>query len=111
MGLDSQLHKVSAQARNRYLADKPIVDAFRKHGHDLREQVKQDPVRNGMLLTRDCCDAEIGVIKELCPDVEAHDAKVRLKAWYWVLRQDWGKDLRASPYEQRYFNGKFTDAA
>lgn len=110
MGLESQLHKVKPKTRNQYIADFQIIKEFQRKGHELREQVKQNPVRNGMLLTREYCEAEMAVLKELCPDIAAHDSKVRLKAWYWVLRQDWGKDFRASPYEQRYFNGKFTNA-
>ena len=105
MSLDSQLHKVPAPLRMRYQRHRGAISQFRRLGHKLREEVRQDPVRNGHLLTREMHPVEMDVLKALCPGVGADNAKERLKAMYWVLNQDWGKDLRASPYDQRYYGG------
>ncbi len=109
MGIESQLDKLSPALRAKYRQHKAEIMPYRAAGHDLRERVRQDPVRNGHLLTREMHPTELEAVKELCSDTAAHNARVRLKAWYWVLRQDWGKDLRASPFEQRYY-GQSTDA-
>lgn len=110
MGLETQLVKVLPITRGRYLKNRAVIEQFRAEGHALREQVRQDPERNGHLLTRELHPVEMEVVKELCPGVSADNAKERQKAWYWVLNQHWGEDLRASPYDQRYFGGKLTNA-
>ena len=105
MSLDSQLYKVPAKLRMRYLHNIGHIRQFQKLGKVLRDEVKQDPVRNGHLLTREMHPLEMEVLKELCPGVSADNAKDRQKALYWVLNQEWGKDLRASPFDQRYYGG------
>ena len=110
MGLESQLHKVPADLLLKYRENTRDINGFRMLGYELRKSVRQDPVRNGHLLTREMHPVEMEVVEYLCPGIKAKGGKERLKAWYWVLRQDWGKDLRASPYDKRY-SGKSTNTA
>ncbi len=93
----------------RYLHNQGAIKQFQKLGHELRKEVRQDPVRNGHLLTREMHPVEMEVLKVLCPGVGADNARERQKALYWVLNQEWGKDLRASPYDTRYYFGKPSD--
>ena len=109
MGLETQLHKVDPRLRAKYLRNRPLIDQFKRQGHLLREQVKQDPVRHGHLLSREMHAIEMEVAKALCPGLAADNARERQKAMYWVLNQDWGKDLRASPYDKRYYFGGQND--
>ncbi len=110
MGLESQLHKVPADLLLKYRENIRDINGFRLRGYELRKDVRQNPVRNGHLLTREMHPVEVEVVGYLHPGIKARGAKERLKAWYWVLRQDWGKDLRASPYDKRYY-GKSTNIA
>ena len=110
MSLDSQLYKIPAKLRMRYLHNMGAIRQFQIMGKKLRDEVRQDPVRNGHLLTREMHPIEMDVLKVLCPGVGADNARERQKALYWVLNQEWGKDLRASPYDQRYFIGKPANA-
>ena len=103
MGLEAVLHKVPPLLAARYRKALPEIRRFQVSGHELREQCRQNPVRHGHLLTREMHPVELDIAKHLCRDLSARDPKVRQRAWYWVLKQDWGRDLRASPYEQRYF--------
>lgn len=110
MSLDSQLYKVPAKLRMKYFHNIGHIRQFQRLGKQLRDEVKQDPIRNGHLLTREMHPIEMEVLSVLCPGVKADNARERQKAMYWVLNQDWGKDLRASPFDQRYFIGKQANA-
>lgn len=103
MGLESVLTKVPQSLASRYRKCLPEIRQFQASGHELREQCRQNPVRHGHLLTREMHPVELEIVKYLCRDLEAREPKTRQRAWYWVLKQDWGRELRASPYEQRYF--------
>ncbi len=110
MSLDSRLKDFPSVLRNRYLLALPEIRKFQANGHELREKAKLNPLVEHNALTREMHEVEYDAVKFLCKDVAASDPKVKLDAWKWVLKQDWGKDLRASPYEQRYWSGP-TNAA
>jgi hypothetical protein len=103
MGLESVLDQVPASLAAEYRRRRHEIRQFQAEGHRLREEVRQNPVRHGHLLTREMHPTELAVCKALCRDLSVSNGKERTKAWYWVLRQPWGEELRASPYEQRYF--------
>ena len=107
-GLESKLRELPGYLQQAYIANLHEIRALQKRGEDLRRELKLDPLREHNAITREMHQVEHECLKHLIPDLKSTDAKVRLNAYKWLCRQEWGKDFRASPYEQRYWVGHDT---
>ncbi len=103
MEIESQFYKIPSALRKRYYAAYNEIEAYRRTGYEMREKVRQNPVRNGHLVTREMHPVEVLILRKLCPEISSKDPKERLKGYKWICNQEWGKDFRASPYDKRYF--------
>lgn len=103
MSLETQLTKLPQDVQWRYFAFLPEINQLRKLGHELREHAKLHPLREHNALTREMHQVEVEIVNLLMPETASKDAHQKLKAWKKVLKTDWGKDLRASPYDKVYF--------
>ena len=107
MGLETQLHKVPARLRDEYIADLPNIQLLRNRAVFLQKEGVANASANGHLFTREMRPVEVAIVEHLVPDARARegmdaDPKVRTKAWKWVLKQDWGRELAGMTYARRF---------
>ena len=82
---------------------KPEIDEFRRTRQIMREKGFQNGNRNGHLITGEMHPLEYEACKFLCPDLNIKNGQPKTKNWYWIIRQEWGKDLAAAPIERTRF--------
>lgn len=68
-----------------------------------RDKLERDGSRNGALITGEMHQLEYEAIRLLCPALQHPNGEDRDKTWQWILKQDWGKDFAAAPFEKTRF--------
>lgn len=102
MSLASQLHKVPVELREAYMADLPNINFLRQKWQVIGKDAAANAKANGHLFTREMRPIEVQIINYLVPATKYTDKKEGLKAWKWVMAQDWGREFSGLPMEKRF---------
>ena len=93
MGLESQLHKLEPKLRAKYLRDLPNINFLREKWQVVGKDAAANAKANGHFFTREMRPVEVEVVEALVPATKTFVQKEKIKAWQWVLKQDWGREL------------------
>ena len=76
---------------------------FRVNRELQRKHCEQEGKRNGHLMTGEIHPVELLAAEFLCPELKTSSWLAQMRAWRWVLKQDWGRDFDAAPIQRTRF--------
>ena len=78
------------------------IDFIRDQRRTARLFLEQKANINGNFLTGELHMLEHEACKILCPALVHGKGPAQKEGWFWILKQPWGKDFAAAPFEKRY---------
>lgn len=78
------------------------IEYMRDQRHYQRLMNEQKGNINGNLVTGDLHALEYEACRLLCPALMHGDGVALKEGWRWIMRQSWGKEFRAAPFEKRH---------
>lgn len=83
-------------------AQRDEIDFIRERRRVARLFLEQKANIDGNFLTGELHLLEHEACKILCPALAHGTGTAQKEGWLWILKQPWGKDFRAAPFEKRY---------
>lgn len=78
------------------------INHIRSQRFVMRLQLEQKANINGNLVTGELHELEYDACRFLCPAIRGGNGTAVREGWRWIMKQPWGKDFRAAPFEKRY---------